>query len=145
MTRARERLGLSSAARRRGFGDYQPTAPSRFLDEVPSELIELATGFQSSYQRNFSGYETRPNPYGRGGRGGTRVRETPETTFAAYEDEDQSAAMGLRPGMRVRHPQFGVGTVLSVEEHTDDYKITVRFNSVGQKKLLARFAKLEPA
>ena len=47
--------------------------------------------------------------------------------------------------MRVRHPQFGVGTVLSVEEHTDDYKITVRFSSVGQKKLLARFAKLEPA
>jgi DNA helicase-2/ATP-dependent DNA helicase PcrA len=47
--------------------------------------------------------------------------------------------------MRVRHPQFGVGTVLSVEEQTGDQKITVRFNSVGQKKLLARFAKLEPA
>ena len=53
--------------------------------------------------------------------------------------------MALRPGMRVRHPQFGVGTVLAVEEHTDDLKITVRFNSVGQKKLLAKFAKLEPA
>jgi DNA helicase-2/ATP-dependent DNA helicase PcrA len=47
--------------------------------------------------------------------------------------------------MRVRHPQFGVGSVISVEEHTDDYKITVRFNSVGVKKLLAKFAKLEPA
>ena len=53
--------------------------------------------------------------------------------------------MGVRVGMRVRHAQFGVGTVLAVEEHTDDYKVTVRFNSVGQKKLLARFAKLEPA
>jgi DNA helicase-2/ATP-dependent DNA helicase PcrA len=47
--------------------------------------------------------------------------------------------------MRVKHAQFGVGVVLAVEEHTDDYKVTVRFNSVGQKKLLARFAKLEPA
>ena len=78
----------------------------------------------------------------RGGRG-ARFREEQEKY--SYEDEDQSAASGLRPGMRVRHPQFGVGNVISVEEHTDDYKITVRFNSVGVKKLLARFAKLEPA
>ncbi|HEX9366340.1 MAG TPA: hypothetical protein VF921_06925, partial [Vicinamibacterales bacterium] len=63
----------------------------------------------------------------------------------SYENEDQSAAGGLRPGMRVKHATFGVGVVLAVEEHTDDYKITVRFNSVGQKKLLAKFAKLEPA
>ena len=47
--------------------------------------------------------------------------------------------------MRVRHPQFGVGTVMSVEEHNDDLKITVRFASVGVKKLLAKFAKLELA
>jgi DNA helicase-2/ATP-dependent DNA helicase PcrA len=145
MTRARERLVLSSAARRRVFGDYQPTAPSRFLDEVPSELIELATGFQSSYQRNFSGYETRPNPYGRGGRGGTRVRETPETTFAAYEDEDQSAGGGNpKPGARVRHAQFGVGTVISVEPLDDDAKIVVRF-PIGQKTLRAKYARLQPA
>jgi DNA helicase-2/ATP-dependent DNA helicase PcrA len=51
----------------------------------------------------------------------------------------------LRPGTRVRHPQFGVGTVLNVEPQTDDLKITVRFASVGQKKVLARFAKLELA
>ena len=47
--------------------------------------------------------------------------------------------------MRVRHAQFGVGTVVSVEEHNDDLKITVRFNLVGVKKLLAKYAKLEPA
>jgi DNA helicase-2/ATP-dependent DNA helicase PcrA len=144
MTRARERLVLSSAARRRVFGDYQPTAPSRFLDEVPSELIELAA-FQSSYQRNFPTYEMRPNPYGRGGRGGTRVRETPETTFAAYEDEDQSAGGGNpKPGARVRHAQFGVGTVISVEPLDDDAKIVVRF-PIGQKTLRAKYARLQPA
>jgi len=47
--------------------------------------------------------------------------------------------------MRVRHRQFGVGTVIDVEDHGDDHKVTVRFSSVGTKKLLARFAGLEPA
>ena len=47
--------------------------------------------------------------------------------------------------MRVRHAQFGVGSVISIEEHNDDMKITVRFNTVGVKKLLAKYAKLEPA
>ncbi len=47
--------------------------------------------------------------------------------------------------MRVRHPQFGVGSVIAVEEQNDDFKVTVRFNSVGVKKLLAKYARLEPA
>jgi DNA helicase-2/ATP-dependent DNA helicase PcrA len=47
--------------------------------------------------------------------------------------------------MRVRHPQFGVGTVLAIEDHGDDVKLTVRFASVGAKRLLGRYAKLEPA
>jgi ATP-dependent DNA helicase UvrD/PcrA len=145
MTRAEGRLFLTSAARRRVFGEYQSTEPSRFIDEVPAQLVDrIAPALTSAYPGNFAHahYEFRTNPYGRGGRG-ARFREDQEKY--SYEDEDQSTAMGLRPGMRVRHPQFGVGTVLSIEEHTDDYKITVRFNSVGQKKLLARFAKLEPA
>jgi DNA helicase-2/ATP-dependent DNA helicase PcrA len=61
-----------------------------------------------------------------------------------YAGEDQSG-MGLRNGMRVRHAQFGVGTVVGVEEHNDDLKVTVRFTSVGVKKLLSKYAKLEPA
>ena len=144
MTRAERRLFLTSAARRRTFGEYQSTEPSRFLDEVPAELLERITPAATSYQSSFAHahYEFRTNPYGRGGRGGGRSRE--ETPKYSYEDEDQSAS-GVRVGMRVKHAQFGVGVVLAVEEHTDDYKVTVRFNSVGQKKLLARFAKLEPA
>jgi ATP-dependent DNA helicase UvrD/PcrA len=144
MTRAERRLFLTGAARRRVFGEYQSTEPSRFIDEVPSELVErIAPAFTSTYQSNFAHahYEFRTNPYGRGGRPARFKEDSPKY---AYENEDQSA-IGVRVGMRVKHAQFGVGTVLAVEEHTDDYKITVRFNSVGQKKLLARFAKLEPA
>ena len=142
MTRAQTQLVLTSAARRRVFGEYQSTEPSRFLDEIPAELIErIAPAYSSSYQGTFNHghYEFRTNPYGRKGKS-PRLREA-ETSYK-YEEEDQSSP-NLRSGMRVRHAQFGVGTVVSVEEHNDDMKITVRFNLVGVKKLLAKYAKLE--
>jgi DNA helicase-2/ATP-dependent DNA helicase PcrA len=145
MTRAQSQLVLTGAARRRVFGEYQSAEPSRFLDEIPAALVErIAPTIASPYQGSFthSHYEFRTNPYGRKGRGAGRARE-PEPAFA-YEHEDQSAS-GLKLGMRVRHGQFGVGTVTAVEEHGDDLKITVRFNAVGVKKLLAKYAKLEPA
>jgi DNA helicase II / ATP-dependent DNA helicase PcrA len=153
LTRAQSQLVLTSAARRRVFGEYQATEPSRFLDEIPPELLErIAPDQPPQYQSGFGHpyYEFRANPYGRkGGRGagsgggGGRVREA-EPTYA-YEHEDQSTSFGLRAGIRVRHAQFGVGNVIAVEEHGDDLKITVRFNSVGVKKLLGKYAKLEPA
>jgi DNA helicase-2/ATP-dependent DNA helicase PcrA len=145
MTRAQSQLILTSAARRRVFGEYQSTQPSRFLEEIPAELVErIAPTYASPYQGAFNHqhYEFRTNPYGRKGRGGGRVREG-ESAYE-YEHEDQSAN-GIRAGVRVRHAQFGVGTVVGVEEHNDDLKITVRFNTVGVKKLLAKYAKLELA
>jgi DNA helicase-2/ATP-dependent DNA helicase PcrA len=149
LTRAERKLILTSAARRRVFGEYQGTTPSRFLDEIPADLMDRITPVVSAhYQGSFSHehYEFRTNPYGRGGRrggGGGRWRE--DTPSYDYENEDQSAGGAVRVGMRVRHAQFGVGNVIAMEEHTDDIKVTVRFNSVGVKKLLAKFAKLEPA
>jgi DNA helicase-2/ATP-dependent DNA helicase PcrA len=143
MTRARRQLLLTGAARRRVFGEYQSCEPSRFLDEIPAPLMERITPKPSPrYDSTFSHshYEFRTNPYGR--KGSARSREQ-ESSYS-YENEDQSAT-GVRPGMRVRHAQFGVGNVISVEEHNDDVKITVRFISVGVKKLLAKYAKLEPA
>jgi DNA helicase-2/ATP-dependent DNA helicase PcrA len=145
MTRARTRLVLTGAARRRIFGEYQSSEPSRFVDEVPAELVDRVAPSQSgsSYQGNFPHYEFRTNPYGRGRRGGGRARE--EAPTYAYEDEDQSTGMSLRPGMRVKHPQFGVGSVVSVEALADDTKLVVRFAAVGVKTLRAKFARLEPA
>jgi DNA helicase-2/ATP-dependent DNA helicase PcrA len=147
MTRARSRLVLTGAARRRIFGEYQSSEPSRFIDEVPAELIErVAPSYSSSsgYQGNFPHYEFRTNPYGRGRRGaGDRVKESTQTY--AYEDEDQSTGMALKLGMKVRHPQFGIGTVLSVEALDDDTKLVVRFTAIGTKTLRAKYARLEPA
>ena len=141
ITRAERRLVLTSAARRRVFGDYQSREPSRFIDEIPPALIEVV---ESSFStpRQASMPQFRVGGSGRG-TGGRRVREEPAPY--AYEDEDQSAPAGLKPGLRVRHPAFGEGTVLSVEPLEDDTKLVVRFGSVGQKTLRAKFAKLQPA
>ena len=139
MTRAQTRLVLTSAARRRIFGEYQTSEPSRFLAEIPAELLDPV-------EPVFSTPAPAPTRFGRAGggrRAGARPQIQPDYGYA-YEDEDQSV-ISVAPGTRVRHPTFGVGTVLSVEPLTDDMKLTVRFNDVGRKTLRAKFAKLTPA
>ena len=147
ITRAERRLVLTSAARRRVFGDYQSTEPSRFIDEIPAELMDEVPSTFVTPQHSFSQFRSGGvygGGYGRGGSYRNRVKE--ESPTYAYEDEDQSAPpAALRPGLRVKHPQFGVGTVMSVEPLDDDTKLVVRFNSVGQKTLRAKYAKLEVA
>jgi len=143
LTRARERLILTSAARRRVFGDYQSTEPSRFLDEIPAELMRRVEPVVAP-SWNSTRYETR-NPYARRFGQSNKTKEVEPTPFASYENEDQSSASGLRVGKRVRHKQFGVGSIMAIEDQGDDMRVTVKFNAVGTKKLLARYANLEPA
>jgi len=139
ITRAKRRLVLTSAARRRVFGDYQATEPSRFINEIPPELLEEVPSSFASPQPSFSQF--RAGAYGKSGSYRGRVREEPSAF--SYENEDQSLPSGLKPGLQVRHAQFGLGTILSVEPLSDDTKLVVRFSSVGQKTLRAKFAKLE--
>jgi DNA helicase-2/ATP-dependent DNA helicase PcrA len=150
ITRARSRLVLTSASRRRVFGEYQNSQPSRFLEEIPPDLIEQELSAVSApYRGTRGGWEYRPNPYGRRSgtspssgfrRGPDRARE--EAAAYDYASEDQSAG-ALRPGVKVRHAQFGLGTVVTSEQLDDDVKVVVRFLSVGQKTLRAKYAKLE--
>lgn len=142
LTRARERLILTSASRRRVFGDYQSTEPSRFLDEIPAELMRRIEPVAAP-SWNSTRYESR-NPYARRF-GGGKAKEKEATPFASYEDEDQSSSTGLKVGLRVRHKQFGIGNIIGIEEQGDDTRVTVRFNAVGVKKLVARYAALEKA
>ena len=142
ITRAQSRLVLTCAARRRTYGEYRDTEPSRFLREIPAELVETVGSPAGSVQRRRGG-EPRRRPASRR-RPSPGAAEAPATTFFDYADEDQSAAY-VRPGLRVRHARFGIGTVTNVEPLAGDVKLTVRFEAVGYKKLLGRFAKLEPA
>ena len=139
MTRAQTRLILTSAARRRVFGEYRSTEPSRFLNEIPSALIEVV-------EPVFSTPAPDTTTFGRPRRGrrryGSPAREEIQPDYGySYEDEDQSV-ISVTPGTRVSHPTFGVGTILSVEPLTDDMKLTVRFADVGRKTLRAKYAKL---
>ncbi len=134
LTRARQQLVLTSAARRRTFGEYQPTQASRFLEEIPPHLVDRIEPVAPP--RWAAARHERRHPYApRAGAG--------QTKSFAYEDEDQSAPGGVRRGMRVRHRQFGVGTILDVEYHGDDFKLTVKFITAGTKKLMAKYAGLE--
>ena len=161
MTRARRQLVLTSAGRRRVFGEYRATEPSRFLAEIPDSLVQrydfvgYGSGHGSSDYGGSRGFRQRGSDSG--GRtasayaspyGNARVTRGPSAKAGGPvyhpEDEDQSAhSSGVRLGMRVRHPQFGAGTVIGLEDHGDDVKLTVRFAAVGVKRLLGKYAKLE--
>jgi len=156
ITRARKQLVITSAARRRVFGEYQNTEASRFIEEIPLDLVEQdLPAVQSSYPSTSRGGgsqwgEYRANPYGRPRQpaAGYRAGRQDDNAKVAtqnfkYEEEDQTP--GLRPGARVKHAQFGAGTVVSVEDLEDDQKLVVRFASVGTKTLRAKYAKLERA
>src|SRR5215211_6682173 len=85
ITRAERRLVLTSAARRRVFGEYQSSEPSRFIDEIPPGLIEeVPSTFASGYSGSFSQF--RATPYGKGS--GYRGKAREESSTYAYEDED---------------------------------------------------------
>ncbi len=151
MTRAERRLVLTSAARRRLFGEYQSTEPSRFLFEIPPELVRVVEPAYSP-RSPAAGYDVRPRMSGggrtTGGRayGGRRrpvsYEQSAPATFYDDADEDQSVG-GISHGARVRHPKFGVGTVVGVEPVAGDLKLSIRFTGIGEKKLLAGYAKLE--
>ena len=135
MTRAEKRLVLTSAARRRVFGEYQASEPSRFLAEIPAELVEVVEPMFST---------PAPTPTTFGSRRGRRRTPAPDIQpdyGYSYEDEDQSV-ISISPGTKVKHPTFGTGTVLAVEPLTDDMKLTVHFDDRGRKTLRAKFAKL---
>jgi DNA helicase-2/ATP-dependent DNA helicase PcrA len=151
ITRARKQLVLTSAARRRIFGEYQNTEASRFIDEIPADLVEEDRAQAPRYSsgtghRSLGGGGTdwsyRPNPYARRYQPKDRADDNAKvaTQNFRYEEEDQTP--GLRPGARVNHAQFGPGTVVSVEDLEDDQKLVVKFVSVGTKTLRAKFAKL---
>jgi DNA helicase-2/ATP-dependent DNA helicase PcrA len=130
MTRAMERLHLSWARSRQVFGQRRLTEPSRFLAEIPEEVVERSGGLLRVRPRTGEAPPPRA-PSGLGGAG---------ASVSALPGAD---AAGLRPGAKVRHPLFGVGTVLRREGDGEELKLTVSFPGVGAKKLVARFAGLE--
>jgi DNA helicase-2/ATP-dependent DNA helicase PcrA len=137
MTRAMEKLYLTHARRRRIFGDYQFNPPSRFLAEIPAKLLvqPATSGLHKPTGHNLSSLFDQVEP-----------DFSDEDLF--LDDEVRmvpDAEEGLRIGLQVRHIKFGIGTVRRIEGQGDNQKVTVYFHRIGPKKLLVKFAGLEPA
>ena len=138
MTRAMQKLYLTNARRRRIYGDFKFNPPSRFLGEIPPSLIgrETPDGLRKSSSHNLASLFDQAEP-----------DFTDEDPF--FDDDEvrmvPDAEEGLRIGLQVRHIKFGVGTVRRIEGQGDNQKVTVYFHRFGPKKLLVRFAGLEPA
>jgi len=147
MTRARERLYLTNARRRHFYGQEQFNSPSRFLQDIPKELLEV----QEDQQAGF-GWGNSPVRSDHGTKNGwdevmeySRKQVQTPVAEAFPDNEVQVIPEGdeLFIGMRVRHSKFGPGTIRKIEGTGDNSKVIVWFESAGPKKLLLRFAGLE--
>jgi len=158
ITRARERLVLTRARRRHVFGAAQFNFASRFLEEIPAVLLQHERSVLEA-KRSVSGEEESPRrrngnmhppddfedswqepPRGAARPPGLRTPATRPTAGLAR----QTPCVGrYKPGMRVVHPLFGVGTVRESDGSGDAEKLIVQFQRVGIKKLMAALARLD--
>ncbi|SNB47662.1 ATP-dependent helicase [Geobacter sp. DSM 9736] len=141
MTRARERLYLTSARRRHIFGQEQRNLPSRFLGDIPREVIDREEREES--WRGDLPWETAGQRSSHHNLAAVFEAEAlPDNEVHLVPDEEPEE---VRLGMRVRHGKFGPGVIRKIEGRGDEQKVIVWFDSVGPKKLLVRFAGLELA
>jgi DNA helicase-2/ATP-dependent DNA helicase PcrA len=117
MTRAMKRLYLSRAVARSTWGQPNYNPESRFLSEIPAELVDR------------QGEE--PGPLGLSGSGSSRPQKRDEPV------------MVLEVGDRVLHDKFGMGTVTAVVGQNEKAEATIDFKSAGEKRLLLRYAPVE--
>ncbi len=158
MTRARQSLTLTRSVYRRIFGNEQQlraSLPSRFLAEIPSELVETVRGSMAEIgeKRRYEPdpeYSYSPEEFLRRVRGGPKSteaaprRQPTQPSFrrlAAKRGGDANPMLGRK----VRHPSFGVGTIVGVEGDDEDRRLSVSFPGRGTKKFIERYAQLEQA
>ncbi|HLA39915.1 MAG TPA: 3'-5' exonuclease, partial [Candidatus Glassbacteria bacterium] len=118
MTRARQQLVLTQAELRRLHGNEHYTSPSRFLGEIPEELIQ----------------EIRAKP---------AVTASPSAKLATGLPAQEPPAGGMRLGSRVRHGTFGDGVVLRYEGQGSHARVQVNFEAAGTKWLVIGYANLQ--
>src|SRR6266850_5546530 len=159
MTRARQSLTLTRAVYRRIFGNEQQlraSLPSRFLAEIPSELVDTVRGSMAEIGETRR-YEPDPEysysaeEFTRRVRGGQKsaavsapkkqATQSPFGRPAAKRGGDANPMLGRK----VRHPSYGVGTIVGVEGDDEDRRVSVSFPGRGTKKFIERYAQLEQA
>lgn len=142
ITRAEKELTLTCARRRMIRGETQYNKMSRFLKEIPMELLSTGAVFTkdkeepevkvSAYMQAKQAFKAKP--FG----GSTPYSQSPAKSFG----KPSGKGLDYKTGDRVRHIKFGEGTVTAIIEGGRDYEVTVAFDTAGTKKMFAAFAKL---
>ena len=162
ITRAEQELTLTSARRRMVHGETQYNPMSRFVKEIPRELLDTGNkkftqetempAQQNTYARAREAFRAQAFAGALGGmtpakNQGVGKPLTGSQALASLQKGSQLAAGGNGPlgyevGDRVRHVKFGEGTVTDIKEGGRDHEVTIEFDSVGTRKMFAKFAKL---
>lgn len=161
ITRAKNNLYLTCSRQRTMFGSTSCNPVSRFVKEIPENMLEGANEIDSEPENKFkdSNYEW---SYGKSGNNGKVVSykvdipsSKPEPSFAFKSAESFLAKLNnkaqgndtdlskYKEGQRIYHKRFGEGNISKIEPEGDDLKLDIQFDKVGHKRLMAKFANLE--
>lgn len=172
ITRAQKYLYISHAMKRRTFGEESPAEPSRFLNEIPLELMQdqsrgpswLGFAARPATQHNREAIralrDDSPRVVKKSSNYGGKTYNSVDSVQDFFKRRVESSGAGqaaraepqadrssgeFRIGSRVRHARYGTGVVMRAEGSGEDAKLTVNFPGYGQKKFVAKFAALEKA
>ncbi len=137
ITRAMERLYLTHAWSRTLFGGTQYNPPSRFLDEIPDQLVEEVKANRRASRRRAGSWG---DSYGGSEHRERQVDAALRPRTPAPSGADQ---LGLRIGDDVRHKKFGEGVIIGIDGTGDKAEAIINFAGVGEKRLLLAWAPLE--
>lgn len=161
ITRAKNNLYLTCSRQRTMFGSTSCNPVSRFVKEIPENMLEGSSEIDSEPENKFkdSNYEW---SYGKSGNNGKVVSykvdipsSKPEPSFAFKSAESFLAKLNnkaqgndtdlskYKEGQRIYHKRFGEGNISKIEPEGDDLKLDIQFDKVGHKRLMAKFANLE--
>ncbi|GAB1362696.1 UvrD-helicase domain-containing protein [Rhodobacter sp.] len=154
ITRAEEICTISFASNRRVYGQWQSQLPSRFIDELPQDHVEVLTppglmgggygaaaapGFGGGFGSTLEDRATRADVYNSPGwrrmQERQAIRPASQPRGARNATIDLTADSAYSPGDRVFHTKFGYGSVTGIEGD----KLDIRFDKAGEKKIVARF------
>lgn len=165
ITRAKEELVMTAARQRMVNGETRYCKPSRFLEEIPPELLDeerreaFLSGFERSTGKGMISMEdglpwnqtkSHTSTFGKGYNAYASKTSSPSGAMGGKNPGfgktfvvEKAASLDYKEGDRVKHRLFGEGTVKEITDGKRDYEVTVEFEGAGVKRMLASFAKLE--
>lgn len=156
ITRAKKKLYITRAVMRMQYGKSSVNPPSKFISEIPLELIDDITEPSNRYGANYfnqkndmygSAYTNRSSSYQSSGSSyadnSKVVNRGSSLTESSMPSSYKDGATGLKKGDTVMHKKFGKGLILSTQKLGNDVLLEVAFETVGTKKLMEKMARLE--